>query len=287
MKKELKFTTTHNSSIITNALSIDLEDWFCANNLSNVINKNKWNQQDMRVEKNAQMILQLLDKHSVKATFFVLGWIADRLPSLINEIAKKGHEIATHGYSHTLLYEMTPESFEEDLKRAIEATKIAYPSDIIGYRAPSFTITKKTTWAFEILAKNGIRYDSSVFPIRFHPDYGMREAPLFIYNPSDKLIEFPLTCVDLMGKRIPCCGGGYFRILPYLFTRFLLRRCNKEGRPVMFYLHPWEIDPGQPRVKLSQAKRFRHYNNLNKTFGRLDRLLTDFKFSTAREVLGI
>lgn len=182
---------------------------------------------------------------------------------------------------------MTPAWFEEDLKKAIQVTRKCIDQEILGYRAPSFTITPKTMWAIDILTRSGIRYDSSVFPISHHPDYGIPDAPLSIYKHNDALIEFPLTCVKLMGKTVPCCGGGYFRIFPYVVTRYLLQRVNREGRPAIFYFHPWEIDPDQPRVKLSWQKAFRHYFNLKRTFQRLDRLLSDFKFTSIREVLGL
>jgi polysaccharide deacetylase family protein (PEP-CTERM system associated) len=270
-----------------NALSFDLEDWFCVSNLSSVINKGDWDKCELRVVQNTRSILTLLDDCNTTATFFVLGWIAERIPELVREIDQRGHEIATHGYSHTMLTEMTPELFEEDLLKAICVTEKCTCQKILGFRAPSFTVTNSTMWALDILAKNGIRYDSSIFPVGFHPDYGFSAAPLSIYKHNDYLIEFPLTCVEIMGKRIPCSGGGYFRILPYSLTRFLLRLCNRQKRPFVFYLHPWEIDPEQPRVKLPWLKRFRHYHNLDKTFGRLKRLLNDFEFTSVRSVLGL
>lgn len=272
---------------MNNALSIDLEDWFCVYNLSQVIKREDWEKQELRVVQNTERILNLLDRHQVTATFFVLGWIAEHVPELIAEIERRGHEIATHGYSHTVITAMTPEAFESDLKKAIGITRALIHQDILGYRAPSFTITPKTMWAIDVLTRNGIRYDSSVFPISYHPDYGVPDAPLTIYRHNDALIEFPLTCVKMMGKVIPCCGGGYFRIFPYFVTRYLLRRVNREGRPAIFYFHPWEIDPDQPRVKLPWQKTFRHYFNLKRTFDRLDRLLSDFKFISIRELLGL
>lgn len=270
-----------------NALSFDLEDWFCVSNLSSAINKEDWDKCELRVVQNTRSILTLLDDYNTRATFFVLGWIADRVPELVREIDRRGHEIATHGYSHTMLTEMTPESFEEDLLRALHVTKKCTKQRILGFRAPSFSITNSTMWAIDILAKNGIRYDSSIFPIGFHPDYGFSAAPLSIYKHNDCVTEFPLTCVEIMGKRIPCSGGGYFRIFPYSLTKFLLRLCNKQGRPVVFYLHPWEIDPGQPRVKLPWLKGFRHYHNLDKTFDRLKQLLSDFEFTSLWSVLSL
>jgi len=180
---------------------------------------------------------------------------------------------------------MTREGFEEDLKKALRVTRPLVRQDIMGFRAPSFSITRDTLWAVDVLVRNGIRYDSSVFPIGFHPDYGMPDAPLSIHYLGDSLIEVPLSCAEFLGRRVPCSGGGYFRLLPYAATRFLLRRCNGQGRPVIFYLHPWELDPGQPRVRLAWLKRFRHYHNLDKGLGRLERLLTDFEFGPIKELL--
>ncbi len=276
-----------NMSRLVNALSIDLEDWFCVYNLGHAIRREDWDKQEQRVVRNTHCLLALLSKHRVTATFFVLGWVARRCPELITEIERQGHEIGTHGYSHRLLTDMTPESFEEDLREALEVTQRCVRQPILGFRAPSFTITEKTLWALKILVRNGIQYDSSIFPFGLHPDYGMPRAPLGIHRLGDALIEFPLSCAEVLGQNIPCSGGGYFRLFPYSVTKFLLRRCNEQGRPVMFYLHPWEIDPVQPRVQLSWAKTFRQYHNLDKTLGRLDRLLTDFPFTSTRRVLGL
>jgi polysaccharide deacetylase family protein (PEP-CTERM system associated) len=181
---------------------------------------------------------------------------------------------------------MTPESFEADLQKALSVTKTCAKQPIIGFRAPSFTITRKTLWAIDILARHGIQYDSSVFPIGFHPDYGIAEASLSIH-PLGGLTEVPMSVAEILGRKIPCSGGGYFRVLPYFVTRYLIRQCNRQGRPVIFYVHPWETDPGQPRVKLSLSKSFRHYFNLDKTMSRLDQLLTDFQFTPVRQVLGL
>jgi polysaccharide deacetylase family protein (PEP-CTERM system associated) len=230
----------------------------------------------------------MLDRHNVNATFFVLGWVAERVPELIREIEDRGHEIASHGYGHHLLTHLTPEEFEVDLRRSIKVLKdIGVNYQPIGFRAPSFTVVEKTMWALSILSKHGILYDSSVFPIGFHPDYGVPSSPLAPYQISRELTEFPLSCAEYMGKRIPCSGGGYFRLLPYTLTRLLIRKVNSDGRPAVFYLHPWELDPGQPRIPLPFTKRLRHYNGLQKTEEKLERLLNDFQFTTIREVLGV
>lgn len=270
-----------------NAMSIDLEDWFCVANLSSVIQRDAWIDCELRVAESTSRILDLLERHDTRATFFVLGWIAERLPDLVGEIGERGHEIATHGYSHQLLTTMTPPDFEMDLQRALAATQPCVHQDIIGFRAPSFSITQNTLWAIDVLTSHRIQYDSSVYPIGLHPDYGFRSAPLTIHKLNGSLVEVPLSCAVLFGRRIPCSGGGYFRIYPYRLTKFLLRRCNRQGRPVVFYLHPWEVDPAQPRVRgLPVLKRFRHYHNLDKTFDRLDQLLADFAFTSIRDILG-
>ena len=271
-----------------NAISIDLEDWFCAFNMTRFIGRDEWEKCELRVVANTERILRLLDSHNVHATFFVLGWIAERTPDLIREIASAGHEIATHGYDHLLLTGSTESEFEEDLRKGLGALRACgIESPVSGYRAPSFTIVSGTMWALRVLEKFDIRYDSSVFPVGFHPDYGIADASLAPYRITDRIIEFPLSCVELLGKRFPCSGGAYFRLFPYAYTKWCFNRINAEGRPAVFYLHPWEIDPGQPRIRLPLSKRIRHYHGLARTEGKLKRLLDDFEFTTIREVLCI
>jgi polysaccharide deacetylase family protein (PEP-CTERM system associated) len=271
-----------------NAMSIDLEDWFCVANLSHAISRDDWDACELRVGASTRRVLKLLEKHDTRATFFVLGWVADRLPDLVREVADAGHEIASHGYGHGLLTRMEPGEFEEDLDRSLEALARCGVSGVAGYRAPSFTVVESTRpWVYDGLERRGFRYDSSVFPVGFHPDYGIADAPLDPYLATDTLHEFPISCLDVFGRRLPVGGGGYFRLLPYRYTKYAMRRCNDAGRPAVFYLHPWELDPEQPRVKLPPAKRFRHYHNLEKTERRLDALLGDFRFGTLKEVLGL
>lgn len=265
-----------------NAISIDLEDWFCAYNLN--IKIEDWDKQELRVVANTQRVLDGLAKHNTHATFFVLGWIVARVPDLVREIEAAGHEIATHGYSHTLLTTTTPDEFERDLVNALRVTRACVKQKIVGYRAPSFTITRKTLWALDILAKHGIEYDSSIFPISGHPDYGIGDAPLTIHQ-RGALTEVPMSVAEIAGKRVPCSGGGYFRVFPYAATTFLMRQVNRAGRPVIFYLHPWEFDPDQPRQNLSLLKSFRHYFNLDQTVRRLDQLLGEFEFAPIKEIL--
>lgn len=267
-----------------NVFSIDLEDWFCVQNLSGVIARDQWERCESRVERNTLWLLELLAHHQVEATFFVLGWIAERYPDLVREVERRGHEIATHGYSHRLLTALEPEEFRADLKRSLEVLARCSSGTIQGFRAPSFSVTRKTWWAVDILRSCGIRYDSSIFPVGFHPDYGIPDAPLSAHRLEEGVYELPMSCAEIFGRKVPCSGGGYFRLFPYPLTRGLMRRCNQQGRPVIFYLHPWEVDPGQPRVELPAFKRFRHYNNLDRTAGRLEHLLRDFQFTSVRKL---
>ena len=272
---------------MVNVFSIDLEDWFCVQNLNGIIPRDQWDSCESRVENNTIRLLDLLDRRKVRATFFVLGWVAERHPDLVREVFRRGHEIATHGYSHTLLTSMTPEQFQTDLDRSLEVLASCVSATVLGFRAPSFSVTRKTWWALEIMRSRGLRYDSSVFPVGFHPDYGVPDSRLDAHSILDGFLELPMSCALLAGRKVPCSGGGYFRLYPYAVTRRLMRQCNEQGRPVIFYLHPWEIDPGQPRVSgMSALKRFRHYNNLDRTMGRLERLLKDFEFTSAGELFG-
>jgi polysaccharide deacetylase family protein (PEP-CTERM system associated) len=269
-----------------NVMSVDVEDWFCVYNLSRLIPYADWDKCESRVERNTERLLDLFGKHDVEATFFVLGWVADRFPDLVKEIERRGHEVASHGYSHRLLTFMQPEEFRADLLQSLEVLAKSTSQEVRGFRAPSFSVTRQTMWAADILKQSGIQYDSSVFPMRFHPDYGIADTDLRPYQLTEGLTELPMGVAEVLGRTIPCCGGGYFRLYPYGLTRRLMRRCNEQGRPVIFYLHPWETDPGQPRVEgMPWSKRFRHYNNLEKTEERLQRLLGDFSFTSARKLI--
>lgn len=270
---------------MTNAFSIDLEEWFCVYNLSKKIPKDKWDIQESRIESSTDKLLELLKRFDTKATFFVLGWVAERHPDLIRKIDDYGHEIASHGYAHNLLTETSEKEFETEMLKSLEILSKCTKQNIVGFRAPSFTITQKTLWGLEVLKKLGFKYDSSVFPVGFHPEYGIKNASLEIFEIIEDFIEVPMSCAVIGGKRIPCSGGGYFRLFPYNLTRFLINKCNNQGRPVIFYLHPWEIDAEQPRINLGLVKKFRHYNNLNKTFHRLEKLLNDFKFTNISKVI--
>lgn len=270
-----------------NVMSIDVEDWFCVQNMARLIDRASWDSLESRVEKNTLALLDLFAKHRTEATFFVLGWVAERFPDLVREIARRGHEIASHGYSHRLLTELTPQEFEADLARSLEVLARCVSAPVDGFRAPSFSVTRQTWWAFETLSRHGIKYDSSVFPIGFHPDYGIGDAPLTPHIADHGILEIPMSCAQIGGRRIPCSGGGYFRLIPYPFFERLIRACNSQGRPVIFYLHPWEIDPDQPRVSgLPWSKAVRHYRNLDQTLPRLERLLETHRFTSLRAYTG-
>jgi polysaccharide deacetylase family protein (PEP-CTERM system associated) len=268
-----------------NALTIDVEDWFMANNLAVRIPRERWERCSSRVVMTTRRVLEILGEGEVRATFFVLGWVAERFPHLVDEIAAQGHEIASHGYWHRPLVEMTRMEFEDDLGRSLEVLRPLARAPIIGYRAPSFSVVERTLWALPILEAQGIRYDSSIFPVAHHPDYGIAGAPRTPYRVTPGLWEFPPSVLPFLGVNVPIAGGGYFRLLPYRVTEFGLRRLEAAGSQIMFYLHPWELDEGQPRVPLPWFKRFRHYTNLSQTEGRLRRLLGTFRFGTVSEAL--
>jgi polysaccharide deacetylase family protein (PEP-CTERM system associated) len=275
--------------MLRNALTIDVEDYFHVSAFAKAIKPEDWEHYESRIERNTHRVLELLDEHRCKATFFVLGWVAERFPQLPREIAERGHEVACHGYTHQLIYDQTPEIFRQDTLRAKTLLEDIVQTPVRGYRAASFSITNRSEWALDILAETGFRYDSSVFPTR-HDRYGLPGAnavPHRIATHSGQdLIEFPLSTVCLFGYRLPVAGGGYFRLYPYVLTRAAFRRINhKKQQPFVFYLHPWEIDPDQPRLNGTALSRFRHYNNLARCETRLVRLLDDFRFGTMQSVL--
>ena len=269
-------------------MSIDLEDWFCVSNFNDKIPREQWHRCELRVEQNTHKLLDMLDTANVKATFFALGWIVEKVPGLVRELERRGHEIAIHGYYHFQITKISREEFAADLDKAIDAVrKAGIQQPLNGFRAPSFSITERTLWAYEILEQRGFLYDSSVFPVGFHPEYGIPNAPLAPYRTTPSIMEFPLSCIDFVGQRLPCSGGAYFRLMPYLYTKYAMRRCNAEGRPVVFYIHPWELDPEQPRIPLPLSKRIRHYYGLGGTEKKFKQLLRDFQFTTMREVLAL
>ncbi|MEN8205330.1 MAG: XrtA system polysaccharide deacetylase [Pseudomonadota bacterium] len=275
--------------MIRNALTVDVEDYFHVSAFAESISRSDWNNHTLRVERNTHQLLDLFDEHNVKATFFVLGWVADRVGGLIRELASRGHEVACHGYSHQLVYEQSPDMFREETLRSKALLEDIIQSPVRGYRAASYSITKRSLWALDILAEAGFEYDSSIFPIH-HDRYGIPDAPKFPYQltmPNDQsLVEFPLSTASFLGYRLPMAGGGYFRLYPYSLTRAGLRQINnKANKPFIFYLHPWEIDADQPRVEAGWLSRFRHYNNLDKCESRLRKLMSEFQFTTTWNVL--
>jgi polysaccharide deacetylase family protein (PEP-CTERM system associated) len=263
---------------LRNAMSVDVEDYFQVQAFAPVIARSAWDGFAPRVDANVGRILDRFAAAGVRATFFTLGWVAERHPKVVRRIVADGHELASHGYGHALVHTLDAEEFRADVRRARQILEDIGGVAVTGYRAPTFSLGARTPWAFEVLEEEGYRYSSSTYPIR-HDLYGDPDAPRFPYRPAGTaLVELPLTTVPLGGRNFPLAGGGYFRLLPYrLFRAGLMRLNQRERRPGIFYFHPWEIDPGQPRIRdASRVARFRHYLNLPAMSGRLDRLLHDF-----------
>lgn len=272
-----------------NVMTVDVEDYFHVSAFSSVIDRSDWDTFECRVERNTRALLELFHEQGVACTFFVLGWVAERYPGLVREIAAAGHEVACHGLTHELVYRQTPEVFLAETRRAKQVLEDAVQAPVIGYRAASYSIVKESVWALDILADLGFQYDSSIFPVH-HDRYGIPGSPRVPHRMTlqrDKaIVEFPLSTYRIAKFDVPVAGGGYFRLFPYAFSRFALKQINKlDGVPFIFYLHPWEIDPQQPRIKAGPISRFRHYNNLTRCLTRLEALTTDFEFDTARSVL--
>jgi polysaccharide deacetylase family protein (PEP-CTERM system associated) len=269
---------------IPNALTVDVEDYYHVAALSSKIHRDSWYTQESRVVSNTQKLMEMFARHDVRSTFFVLGCVAEQHPRLVKEIFTNGHEIASHGYSHRLVYEQTPQEFYAETKLSKQLLEDQIGASVVGYRAASYSIVKRSLWALDILAELGFQYDSSIFPVH-HDRYGIpdarREPHLFTTPNHSRIVEWPLSTARLLGQSIPVAGGGYFRIFPYWLTRWGLGSINRqEHRPFVFYLHPWEIDPGQPRFSTNWLSQFRHYKNLDKCEGRLKRLLGEFEFGT-------
>lgn len=268
-------------------MTVDVEEHFHASVFDEVVTRADWDRLESRVCGNTGRLLDALDRGGVKASFFVLGCVADRHPDLVREISSRGHEVASHGFGHELIYKQSPDAFREDVRRSKGVLEDLAGLEVQGFRAPSYSITARSLWALDILVEEGYRYDSSVFPIH-HDRYGIPGAPREVYRidlPAGTLIEAPPATVTIGGVNLPVSGGGYFRLLPYAWTRWGLSRVNAEGRPAVFYLHPWEIDPEQPRLGLKGISRVRHYRNLHLTASRLGRLLRDFTFVPLRALL--
>jgi polysaccharide deacetylase family protein (PEP-CTERM system associated) len=276
-------------SHIVNAMTVDVEDYFHVAALADAIDRSDWDQIAPRVEDNTHRVLEIFAEADIRATFFVLGWVAERYPSLVRQIAEAGHELACHGMSHQLIYRQDRGIFLDETRRAKDVLEDAIGAGIQGYRAASYSITNKSLWALDIIAELGFEYDSSIVPA-YHDLYGIPGANVSPYRLELEnglsLMEFPPSTIRIFGRDVPVGGGGYFRIFPYAFSRWGMQKINRSrGQPFSFYLHPWEIDPDQPRVRASWKSRFRHYHNLHEFEPRLRRLLGEFRFGTMRSVL--
>lgn len=262
---------------IRNALTVDVEDWFQVGAFEHIIARDDWDRCEQRFAENSTRVLDLFARHGVSATFFILGWIAERAPALVRRIAEAGHEVASHGYDHRRVFTMRPEDFRDDLIRSRALLEDACGVAVTAYRAPSFSIDRRNRWAHFILAEQGYAYTSSVAPIG-HDHYGWPDAPRFAFRPlaGSEMVEVPVTTAMFAGRRIAAAGGGFFRLLPYRVSHWAIRQVNRAGLPAMTYFHPWEIDPAQPRVIAPLRARMRHYSNLDRMEAKLDRLLGDF-----------
>ena len=273
---------------VLNAFTVDVEDYFQVSAFERHIGREQWNDCQCRVVPSTQRILRLLERYQVRGTFFILGWVAERFPQLVREIDRAGHEIGSHSYWHRLVYDLTPEQFRADLQRSRDALQQIIGQEVTAYRAPSFSITERSLWALEILVQEGFTADSSIFPI-YHDRYGIPSAEHRIHDlqvPAGSLREFPPSVVSWGRMNFPVSGGGYFRLYPWQLTRCALQAINGRGRPFTFYLHPWEVDPEQPRLAAgTRLGRLRHYVNLNGTERKLEQLLQAFRFGPQREVL--
>jgi polysaccharide deacetylase family protein (PEP-CTERM system associated) len=276
------------NKLIKHAMTVDVEDYFHVAAFADVIKTQNWDNYPCRVERNTDILLELFDTKNIKATFFVLGWVAERYPQIVKKIVASGHELASHGYSHQLVYSQTPEVFREETYKSKQILEEQGQQAVVGYRAASYSITAESLWALDILAELGFTWDSSIFPIK-HDRYGMPGSPerpyKIITSSGVEITEFPLTTAKVAGLSIPAAGGGYFRQYPYFLSKFLFNRASlNQTRPQIFYLHPWEIDSEQPRVDgASLFSRFRHYTNLKRCLPRLERMIDDFPFSTVSE----
>ena len=269
------------------SLSFDVEEHFQVSAFWSASRRRQWDQFESRVERNTRRIADILAQKKTQATFFVLGWVAERYPGLIKALADQGHEIASHGYGHELITGQTPGMFRDDVRKAKGILEDICGKRVYGYRAPSFSITKDTKWAISILIEEGYLYDSSIFPVR-HDRYGMPDATPTIHllhTEAGCIWEVPPSTTGILGIRLPVSGGGYFRLFPYPILRQLLKRIERAGHPLVMYLHPWELDPDQPKMQGSCLSMFRHYNNLHKTEDRLRSLLEDFCFTSIREAI--
>ena len=274
---------------MTNALTFDIEEYFHAEAFARALRPDDWPGLASRVVDTTERLLDILDYADARATFFVLGWVAERYPALVQDIAARGHEIACHGYGHQMIQRQSRLEFAKDVQRAKTAVEDAAGAAVVGFRAPTFSVMRETLWSLEVLWEAGFLYDSSIFPI-VHDRYGIPDAPRFPYRVpvmnGHGIAEFPLSTISILGRRLPIAGGGYFRLLPYTVTRRAIDHLNRrEHQPAIVYLHPWELDVHQPKVRVGWITRFRHSVNTASTEGKLLRLLRDFRFAPVRDIL--
>ena len=276
------------SGRVLNALSVDVEDYFHASAFDRVVPRASWDEYESRVVPNTHRLLDLFDEQRVKGTFFVLGWVAAKFPELVKEIASRGHELASHGFHHQLVYMLTPAQFRDDIRRAKGTIEQAGGVRVRGYRAPSFSIVRSSLWALEVLIEEGHTYDASIFPIR-HDRYGIADAPRIahtIQRPAGSIVELPASTVRIGNSNYPIAGGGYFRLFPYAATKWGISRVNlRDGEPVSLYIHPWEVDPEQPKLEASRTTQLRHHVGMNTTLDKLRQVTTDFAFGPITDVL--
>lgn len=281
-----KISSTGSSKALSNAISIDVEEYFQVTGFEKVVGRNTWDVFESRLDVGMTDILATLARNQTKATFFFLGWIVERHPDCLRKVVDQGHEVAVHGYDHKLIYDQTPAAFRDDLEKTLEIIHRIYDGPVLGYRAPSFSIREDTRWALDIIRDLGFRYDSSIFPFK-RERYGIAGSPTTPYEVLPGLMEFPMSTVTVRGKVIPVCGGGYFRLYPYSLTRRAIQHLNAEGQPALVYMHPWEFDPQQPKVKADIGNSFRHRVNLARTPKRFDKLCSEFDFKPIREILNL
>ncbi len=291
MKETVSQITNHDQSLeddrIINAMTVDVEDYFHVGAFEHDISRDDWDDLPCRVEQNTKRTLELFDRYDIKGTFFILGWVCQRYPALIREIHQKGHEVASHSIGHHRVTDLSREEFIDDINRSKKLLEDTIGAAVIGYRAPSFSIGEKNIWALECLKEAGYLYSSSIYPIR-HDHYGMPSAPRFAFKPieNSEFLEMPVTTFEFLNKKFPCGGGGYFRLLPYSLSKLVMKRVNeKDSESCIFYFHPWEIDPEQPRQENASLKsKFRHYTNLDVMEKKIEKLLIDFRWGRMDDV---